>query len=95
MYVLVHHEVHDPERFWGTAEEAIPAVPEGLQLHHAIPAKDGTCATCLWEAESVEAVKQFLEPALGEVATNRYFEAENREGVAMPSGIGKGAGAGD
>lgn len=89
MYVLVHHEVHDPERFWSTAEEAIPAIPEGLALHLTIPAKDGSCATCLWEGESVQAVREFLEPALGEVATNRYFEAENREGVALPSGVTK------
>lgn len=95
MYILVHHEVHDPERFWSAAEEAIPAIPEGLELHHTIPAKDGTRATCLWEAESVDAVKEFLEPALADVATNRYFEAENREGIALPSGVRKPEAAGD
>jgi hypothetical protein len=87
MYVLVHHDVHDPSGFWSTAEEAIPAIPEGLQLHQVIPAKNGSCATCLWEADSVQAVKDFLEPALADKATNRYSEAENREGVAMPSGM--------
>lgn len=87
MYVLVHHDVHDPQGFWSTAEKAIPAIPEGLQLHQTIPAKDGTCATCLWEADSVQAVKDFLEPALAGKATNRYAEAENREGMAMPSAM--------
>ncbi|MDX1616694.1 MAG: hypothetical protein R3300_20475 [Candidatus Promineifilaceae bacterium] len=87
MYILVHHEVHDAERFWAAAEKAIPQIPEGVQLHQTIPAKDGTRATCLWEADSVERVKEILEPAVGDVATNRYAEAENREGMAMPSKV--------
>ncbi len=93
MYVLVHHNVHDPERFWSTAEEAIPNVPAHLKLHHTMPAKDGTRATCLWEADSVQAVRDFLEPALGDVSTNEYSEAENKDGVALPSGVRRKASA--
>jgi hypothetical protein len=35
----------------------------------------------------VKAVREFLEPALGAVSTNEYAEAENREGVALPSQV--------
>lgn len=86
MYVLVHHQIHDPKRFWSMADEVLN-MPADLKLHHAIPAKNGTRATCLWEAESVDAVRSFLEPMLGSVCTNEYAEAENREGIALPSQI--------
>jgi hypothetical protein len=84
MYVLVHHTIADPERFWATAQAAAPNVPAGLTLHHTISAKDGSRATCLWEAESVSAVRDFLEPGLGASARNEYSEAENRDGVVVP-----------
>jgi hypothetical protein len=84
VYVLVHHLVTSPEQFWATAQEAIPNLPDHLQLHHTLSAVDGSRATCLWEAESVAAVREFLEPALGDFSTNEYAQAENREGVAVP-----------
>lgn len=84
MYVLVHHRVTDPERFWPTAQNAIPNLPPELTLHHTLSASDGDVATCLWEAESVDAVRDFLEPALGEFSSNTYARAENKEGIAVP-----------
>jgi hypothetical protein len=85
MYVLVHHTVTDARHFWSTAEQAIPNLPAGLQLHHTLSARDGSRATCLWEADSVDAVRDFLEPALGAYSSNEYREAENREGIALPT----------
>jgi hypothetical protein len=87
MYVLVIHNVTDPTNFYATAGKAIPNLPPHLQLHHTIPARDGQKAVCLWEAESPEAVREFLEPALGGFARNEYFEAENRDGIALPTQI--------
>lgn len=85
MYVLVHHTVTDPPRFWKTAEAAIPEIPAGLTLHHTLSGRDGAMATCLWEADSVQSVKDFLEPALGGFSSNEYSEAENRDGIALPT----------
>jgi hypothetical protein len=89
MYVLVHHTVTDRDNFWATAQAAIPNLPSHLQLHHTLSARDGSRATCLWEADSVDAVSAFLEPALGAYARNEYAESENREGIAVPSAMQK------
>jgi hypothetical protein len=85
MYVLVHHVIRDPARFWALAEQATTSIPAGLTLHQSLPARDGTRATCLWEGASVDAVQRFLEPLVGDISANEYREAENREGVALPS----------
>jgi hypothetical protein len=90
VYVLVHHTVSDREKFWATAQEAIPNLPDHLKLHQTFPARDGSRATCVWEADSVAAVQEFLEPALGDYAYNEYAEAENREGIALPTGLIRG-----
>ena len=83
MFVLVHHTISDPQRFW-TLSQSAGDPPDGLSLHQTLAAKDGTLATCLWEAASVDAVRSYLDPATEGMARNEYREAENREGVVFP-----------
>ena len=84
MYVLVHHEISDPTTFW---QADVSQLPPHLKLHHSFPTKDGSRATCLWEGDSVAAVRDFIERAVGRVSQNEYVEVENREGVGMPSAV--------
>ncbi len=83
MYVLVHHNIHDRDRFWAAVQDT--KIPDTMKLHQSIPAKDGSRATCLWEAESTDAVRDLVEGSVGEVSTNVYMEAVNKDGIAMPS----------
>jgi hypothetical protein len=46
----------------------------------------------VWEADSVESVRRFLDPATAGVARNDYFESPNKEGMGMPS-LTRAAGA--
>lgn len=92
MYVLVQHTITDPATFWSTAEAATP--PAQVRLQHSFPTSDGTRAVCLWEADSVDAVRDLLEPMIGAVSRNEYFAVENREGIGHPSAVAHTAGAG-
>lgn len=85
MYVLVEHTITDPAAFWNAVDPA--ALPRALMLHHTFPTQDGSHAICIWEADSPNAVRDFLEPNLGRFSRNEYFAVENREGVALPSGV--------
>lgn len=85
MYILVQHAISEPDAFWNSVDPG--SVPSPLKLHHTFPTQDGTHAACVWEGESVSAVRTFLEPLVGRHSRNEYFEVENREGVAMPSGV--------
>jgi hypothetical protein len=87
MFVAVHHQISDPDAFWSAVKEATPNLPEGLRIHHCLPARDGREAFCVWEGESVEGVRQVVEPATGSVSRNEYFEVEAKEGVNLPSGM--------
>lgn len=88
MYVLVEHHIKDPSAFWPTdVEEFKAALPPNLKLHHAFAARDGNHGACLWEAESVDAVRDFLDPAMGDSSRNVYYEVVNREGIATPTAV--------
>lgn len=86
MIVIVEHRIRDPQRFWKTAQDAIPEkVPAGLTLHHSFPSPDGADGVCVWEAPTLEMVREFLDTAMGEFSENRYYPTENREGIAVPA----------
>ena len=89
MYVIAQHEVLDPPRFWGRAEETTVILPPHLRLHHCFSSPDGRRAVCVWEADSVHSVEQFFEDnGLTQISRNTFFSAENKDGVALPSPLG-------
>jgi len=92
MYVVVNHAINDTARFWAAAESVTTGLPAGLKVIHTFPSPDGRKAVCLWEAGSVEALRNFLDPATAGMARNEYFEAPNKEGMAIPK-LTRAAGA--
>ncbi len=77
MYVGVIHRISDPEGFEAAEQRALESgLPEGVSLpiHAATP--DHTTGVCIWEGESVEAVRELVESVVGEHSENEYFEVE-------------------
>ena len=89
MYILVQHTIAEPGAFWSSTDPAL--LPPQFKLLQTFPTRDGTHAACVWEAASIDALRGLLEPLTGAVSLNEYYEVENREGVALPSGVARGA----
>jgi len=87
MYVAVHHHTNDPDTYWTTVRQGAANLPDGLALHHCLPSTDGKQALCVWEGETLDSVREFVESAVGSVSRNEYFEAEARDGVNLPSSM--------
>jgi hypothetical protein len=92
VFIVVQHQVSDRSAFWAGAQQGMGALPSNLKLHQTLSAPDGSRAVCVWEAESIDAVKSFLDSAI-KGATNDYFEVVNKEGVALPTTMAAKAGA--
>jgi hypothetical protein len=86
MYVVVQHQVTDPAKFWpADVAQYGTIVPPHLKLHHAFAGADGTRGVCVWEAQSVDALREWLDPFTAGASVNSYFAAVNKEGVALPA----------
>jgi hypothetical protein len=83
MYVIVNHSITKPASFWKDAQASLPNLPSSLQLHHTFPSPDGRKAVCVWEASSIDDVRNFLEPILSGSSQNEYYQAPNKEGIAV------------
>ncbi len=74
-YIVAIHDISDPERFWGAADPS-RAFPPGIALHASYPREGGTRAVCLWEADSVGAVRDLIESVIGDASNNEFFEVD-------------------
>jgi hypothetical protein len=80
MYIVAQHRIKDPDRFWTTSPEG-PGAP---RLQAAYPNHDKTKGVCLWEADSIDALRDSLDPLVGDAAENTYFEVDGGFAVGLP-----------
>ncbi len=86
MFIAIEHEIHDPEQFQQCAEQVFP-LPEGLHVHQFLPATDLSKAACLYEAPSVERLRSYLDAALGDASTQRYFPVAEGQAIGLPASV--------
>jgi len=85
MYITVIHDISDPKNFAEVVRSATSAgFPDGIVLHSSYPSANGTRSTCLWEADTVDAVRDLVEPAVGEFSKNEYFEVSADNALGLP-----------
>ena len=78
MFVVVQHHIQDKATAFERGQrlvknEGAPSGAQGLQFY---PSRDGSTITCLWEADSVESIQQYVDSALGESSVNTCYEVD-------------------
>ena len=89
MHVAVHHNISDPQKWEQITRNMKTAVehgklPQGLKGLAYLPSADGRKADCLWEAQSVDTLKNFLEREIGTAARNDYFQINTQAAFGLP-----------
>jgi hypothetical protein len=85
MYFVVHHQVVDREKFLATDPRDIGGnAPQGVQVFYFLPAADASAADCLWEADSLDALRDYLDPATRGICENMYFEVDSNLAMGVP-----------
>ena len=80
MYIVAQHRIKDPARFWSVS----PQGPGAPTLQAAYPSQDKTKGVCLWESDSIDALRDSLDPLVGDAAENTYFEVDAGFAVGLP-----------
>lgn len=76
MIIVVYHTINAPDKFWASAQESLPKLPEAgvNRVIQVMPNNDMTKATCLWEAESMEALDSYLRSKVSDWSSESYYE---------------------
>jgi hypothetical protein len=84
MFIMIDHQIRNPLRFQERVE-ASPPIPGGLHLHMFLPADDMSRATCLYEAVSLDSVRDFVDGVLGDAAVNSYVPIAAEQAMGLPA----------
>ncbi len=85
MHVVIKHRIKDPEQFFaGDAEEVAKGGPPGVRGRQFLVSQDKSAAVCLWEADSVENLRNYMDGLTGESAENTYFEVDEEISMGLP-----------
>jgi hypothetical protein len=91
MHAVIHHYISDPAKWDRSVKNIMSMVeqhrlPSGLKPLEYLPSADGRNADCVWEAESLGALKRFIERETSLAARNEYFEVREEAAIGLPRG---------
>ncbi len=84
MFIVVLHDITNKQAFFGAGEAVVNDAPQGVKSLQFFPSSDGKQAVCLWEATSVDAVKNYLETKVGKSSTNTYYAVDSKVAMGLP-----------
>lgn len=92
MHVVVQHRITDPDKFFSAnADEVAGGGPPGVQGRQFFPSQDRSTAVCLWEAPSIDELREYVDGATAGMAENTYFEVDGERAMGLPETAAAGA----
>lgn len=93
MYVVVQHRIKDAQTAFARGEKLTRGedAPPGVRVREFYPSQDRSAATCLWESDSLEAVRDYVDSTLGDSTENSYFEVDTEQALGLPESAASGA----
>jgi hypothetical protein len=80
----VIHRVSDPESAQSRGQSLFEP-NEGVRLLQFCPSQDFSAATCIWEADSVDTVRELVDQTLGDASEQTYYEINTEQAVGLPA----------
>lgn len=86
MFISVHHNINEPGKFWASAQKSLPELPvAGVQrIVNVFPSTDLSEATCIWEADSIDALNKYLRSKVFDWSQETYFEINAVNAIGLP-----------
>lgn len=94
MYVIVEHQIKDPQTAFPRGEKLKrgEGAPPGARVLQFYPSRDGSAVACLWEADAVGAIQEYVDSTLGDSSDNRCYEVDAEQAFAKrPLGLPESA----
>jgi hypothetical protein len=92
MHVVIKHRIKDPERFFaGDPEQVATGGPPGTTGRQFFVSTDRSEAVCLWETDSVDSLRDYMEGLTAEASDNTYFEVDTGISIGLPEAARAGA----
>ena len=83
MFIVVEHTITNPDVFFGLAAR-VGEAPSGIKALQFFPSVNKDRAVCVWQANSVDVLKGFLESLSAESSRNIYYAVDSTKAMGLP-----------
>ena len=86
MFIVVHHTITDPATAFARGESLLAGngTPPGVHVREFYPSREKADVFCLWEANSLEEVRNYVDATLGDSSRNAYYEVDAEIARGLP-----------
>lgn len=86
MFVVVHHAIADQELAFARGQNLLDGTgaPAGVRVREFYPSCDKADVFCLWEGNSLDEVRDYVDETLGDASRNAYFEIDTEIARGLP-----------
>ena len=90
MHVVIQHAINDPAKWEASVRKIMSLIeehrlPAGFKPLEYLPSVDGHRAACVWETDSMDQLKQFVDRETAG-ARNDYFQVKADAAIGLPTG---------
>jgi len=85
MFIVVNHTIFKTENFWSSSQELVSKLPHNgvRRLVNTFPNETMDRCICIWEAESIECLNEYLTNFIGEWSRQSYFQINEEASVGL------------
>lgn len=89
MHVGIYHTINDAQKWEQTTKSVMSkmesgTLPAGLKPVCFLPGTSQKFTFCVWQADSIDTVKKFIDRESGTSARNEYFEIDVKKAIGLP-----------
>jgi hypothetical protein len=86
MFIVVEHTILDAQVAFARGQNLLEGrgAPAGVQVRKFYPSTDQSAVICLWEANSLDEVRRYVDEMLGDASENVWFEVDASQALGLP-----------
>ncbi len=86
MFFVVHHTITDEETAFTRGQNLLDGTgaPPGVQVRQFYPSRNKADVFCLWEGNSLEDVRDYVDATMGDSSRQDYFEVDADVARGLP-----------
>lgn len=86
MFIVVEHTIRDAQVAFARGQNLLEGrgAPAGVRVRKFYPSTDQSAVFCLWEAPSLEEVRDYVDATLGDSSDNLWFEVDAEQALGLP-----------
>jgi hypothetical protein len=86
MFIVVHHTITDAEMAFARGQDLLAGngAPTSVRVREFYPSRDRADVFCLWEGNSLEEVRDYVDATMAGSSRQTYFEVDGTIARGLP-----------